>query len=123
MPLPPAAWRPTLAPWCSSFVNYCISKSGLVGTNSKLARSWAEWGVDSERRPGSIVVVERGSPPQGHVGFFVGMDDGRIRLLGGNQGDQVGIAQLRSPPCVVAVRWPAAAALAEPTGGEGFLAG
>jgi uncharacterized protein (TIGR02594 family) len=109
-------------PWCSSFVNYCITKSGLVGTNSKLARSWAEWGVDNERQPGSVVVVERGSPPQGHVGFFVGMDDSRIRLLGGNQGDQVGIASYDAAR-VVAVRWPAVAALAEPAGGEGILAG
>ncbi|MGH6921371.1 MAG: TIGR02594 family protein [Geminicoccaceae bacterium] len=109
-------------PWCSSFVNYCITKSGLVGTNSKLARSWAQWGADSERRPGSIVVLERGRPPHGHVGFFVGRDDDRIRLLGGNQGDRVSIASYEAAR-VIAVRWPVAGALAEPAGGEAVLAG
>jgi uncharacterized protein (TIGR02594 family) len=114
--------EPDSVPWCSSFVNYCITKSGLQGTNSKQARSWAQWGVASDRRPGSIAVLERGNPPQGHVGFFVGPDDSRIRLLGGNQGDKVSIASYEAGR-VIAVRWPAAAALAAPAAGGAALAG
>jgi uncharacterized protein (TIGR02594 family) len=80
-------------PWCSSFVNFCVEKAGLQGTKSKSARSWLRWGVEApDFVPGCIVVLKRGSPPQGHVGFYVGQEEGFIRLLGGNQGNQVGIA-------------------------------
>lgn len=79
-------------PWCSSFVNFCVQKAGVQGTRSKAARSWIEWGRPSEFVPGAIVVLKRGAPPKGHVGFFVGADNGRIQLLGGNQADRVSIA-------------------------------
>jgi uncharacterized protein (TIGR02594 family) len=80
-------------PWCSSFVNFCVEQAGLQGTKSKSARSWLRWGVEApEFVPGCIVVLKRGSPPQGHVGFYVGQDEGFIRLLGGNQGDKVDVA-------------------------------
>lgn len=79
--------------WCSSFVNFCVEGAGLRGTDSKLARSWLDWGVEApEFVPGCIVVLKRGSPPKGHVGFYVGREGGRIQLLGGNQGDKVSIA-------------------------------
>lgn len=84
---------PDSVPWCSSFVNFCVRKAGLQGTDSKRARSWMEWGRDAgEFTSGCIVVLKRGAPPQGHVGFFVGTEGGRIRLLGGNQSNRVGIA-------------------------------
>jgi len=38
------------------------------------------------------VVLQRGAAPKGHVGFCVGMENGRVKLLGGNQGDRVGTA-------------------------------
>jgi uncharacterized protein (TIGR02594 family) len=80
-------------PWCSSFVNFCVTQAGFIGTNSKSARSWLEWGVEAEDfLPGCVVVLNRGEPPKGHVGFYVGRESGRIRLLGGNQGDKVSIA-------------------------------
>jgi uncharacterized protein (TIGR02594 family) len=89
--------QPDEVPWCSAFVNFCITKAGLTGTNSALARSWATWGVDSSTLvPGCIVVLSRGEPPHAHVGFFAGMDGGHIRLLGGNQGDAVSIVSFDS---------------------------
>lgn len=97
-------------PWCSSFVNYCITKSGLKGTDSKRARSWLQWGAPSQLRPGCIVVLERGDPEKGHVGFFAGMDGDRIRLLGGNQSDKVGLASFEADR-VIGVRWPTNVAL------------
>jgi uncharacterized protein (TIGR02594 family) len=94
-------------PWCSSFVNFCITEAGLRGTSSRLARSWATWGVDAGALvPGCVVVLKRGDPPKGHVGFFVGMDGRRVRLLGGNQGDKVSIASFDADR-VVARRLPA----------------
>lgn len=80
-------------PWCSSFVNFCVKAAGGKGTNSKAARSWMTWGKDAGGfTEGCIVVLQRGAAPKGHVGFFVGFDGDRIRLLGGNQGDKVSIA-------------------------------
>lgn len=80
-------------PWCSSFVNFCVEAAGVRGTRSKAARSWLRWGVDAgDFVPGCVVVLKRGEPPQGHVGFYVGTEGGRIRVLGGNQGDRVSIA-------------------------------
>ena len=101
--------QPDHVHWCSSFVNFCITHAGLTGTNSALARSWATWGVETPSLvPGCIVVLKRGEPPSGHVGFFVGMDAGRVRLLGGNQGDAVSIASFEANR-VIAKRLPASA--------------
>jgi uncharacterized protein (TIGR02594 family) len=79
--------------WCSSFVNFCMERGGVAGTHSKSARSWLGWGrAASEPAPGAVVVLSRGDPPKGHVGFYVGTEGGRVRLLGGNQGNAVSIA-------------------------------
>lgn len=80
-------------PWCSSFVNFCITTAGLQGTGSKLARSWMTWGRDASAFvPGCIVVFQRGAAPKGHVGFCIGATGGTVTLLGGNQGNAVSIA-------------------------------
>lgn len=80
------------AAWCSSFLNWVFCKSGYLGTNSALARSWLEWGVEL-REPcvGCVVVLERESADgwQGHVGFFLRIEDDQIFLFGGNQLDEV----------------------------------
>lgn len=84
---------PDSVAWCSSFVNFCVEKAGLQGTKSKAARSWLDWGIEADDFvPGCIVVLKRGQPPSGHVGFYVGRESGRIVLLGGNHSDKVGIA-------------------------------
>lgn len=81
--------------WCSSFVNYCVEQAGLVGTNSKWARSWhdAGWGRDVTATPmeGDIVVWRRhgAGDEGGHVAFFLDQADGAIRVLGGNQSNSV----------------------------------
>ena len=91
--------QPDSTPWCSAFVNFCVTKTGVQGTNSALAQSWLRWGEDAgDFTPGCIVVLARGSAGQGHVGFFVGNDaDGSIRLLGGNQSNMVNITTFRNP--------------------------
>lgn len=78
--------------WCSSFVNWCIERAGLEGTDSAMARSWLQWGrAISIPQPGAIVVLSRGNPPSGHVGFFVSETSTHLRMLGGNQSDAVNI--------------------------------
>ena len=85
--------RPESVHWCSSFVNFCVEKSGRAGTDSALARSWLNWGKDAgDWVPGCIVVLTRGRPPKGHVGFLAGRDGDHVLLLGGNQGDAVNMS-------------------------------
>lgn len=87
---------PAVTAWCAAFVNATLKQSGQEGTGALNARSFLDWGqgVDQPQR-GDVAVFSRGDPNgwQGHVGFFDGYnDDGSIRVLGGNQGDQVSIA-------------------------------
>lgn len=86
-------------PWCSSFVNWVIRQSGRNGTNSAAAKSWLNWGSEvTNPTPGVIVVIKKktpgvthatGSPSGFHVGFFVSLSSTHVRLLGGNQFNQV----------------------------------
>ena len=87
---------PAVTAWCAAYVNASLEQAGIEGTGRLNARSFMEWGegTDSPSR-GDIAVFSRGDPNgwQGHVGFFDGYgDDGRIRVLGGNQGDAVSLA-------------------------------
>ncbi len=86
-------------PWCSSFVNWVLIQSGRRGTNSAAAKSWLQWGRQSEEPSlGDIVVIQKktpgvtqatGSPSGFHVGFLVSKTSASIRILGGNQSDSV----------------------------------
>lgn len=84
-------------PWCSGFVNWCVEKSGLAGTNSAAASSWLGWGraIQTARR-GCITVLSRKGGA--HVGFYAGQSEltyggaRGIQLLGGNQSNQVCVA-------------------------------
>jgi uncharacterized protein (TIGR02594 family) len=100
--------------WCSAFVNWCLLKAGLRGTNNAAARSWLAYGQALRTpRPGCIVILWRESPSswKGHVGFFEGFDVGnRVRLLGGNQGggvdwDEVCVANFPQER-ILGYRWP-----------------
>ena len=88
-------------PWCSSFVNWVVTRSGLDGTNSARARSWLGWGREIDIPAyGCIVVLWRKSKysSKGHVGFFVGFNEDKTRvfLLGGNQSDKVKVSSYPS---------------------------
>lgn len=75
--------------WCSAFVNWCVERSGFEGTDSAWARSWLNWGqrITTPRR-GCIVVFSRGTV-SGHVAFFERQTATTVRVLGGNQQDEV----------------------------------
>lgn len=93
--------------WCSSFVNWCIVTAGKKGTNLANARSWLNWG-EPLKTPvlGCVVVFSRGTnPAQGHVGFYAGETDGFIRVLGGNQGNEVKISNYAKGN-LLGYRWP-----------------
>jgi uncharacterized protein (TIGR02594 family) len=116
--------QPDSVPWCSAFVNFCVTQSDNKGTDSALARSWLNWGVESDDLvPGCIMVIERGSPPKGHVGYFVGRDaNGTIQLLGGNQSNAVNISSFPNARALGKRILPAAN-VAGSTGASGALTG
>lgn len=79
--------------WCSAFANWCVERSGYEGTDSAWARSWLKWGKRLVKpRRGCVAVLTRGTD-SGHVGFWVGETKTTVRLLGGNQGDEVCISE------------------------------
>lgn len=86
-------------PWCSSFVNWVMQQSRRTGTNSAAAKSWLDWGEPVTMPTlGVVVVIKKktpgmtqatGSTSGFHVGFYVSSSATHVRILGGNQGDQV----------------------------------
>jgi uncharacterized protein (TIGR02594 family) len=104
-------------PWCSSFVNWVMVQAGYRGTNNALARSWLEWGMGlSTPRVGAVTVIKKkgassdvatGSSTGFHVGFYISATPATLRLLGGNQGDQVKYSNFfLSAYDVRGYRWP-----------------
>jgi len=89
-------------PWCSSFVNWVMTKAGYKGTNCALAKNWLNWGTAlTDPREGAITVIKKkkagsdratGSATGYHVAFFLSSRPGYIKLLGGNQHDQVRVS-------------------------------
>jgi uncharacterized protein (TIGR02594 family) len=105
--LGPATQNHDEVAWCSAFVNWCVRRAGLHGTDSPVARSWLKWGraLDTPR-PGAVTVVERGLEPwQGHVALFVRASPGFVYLLGGNQRNRVSVQRFAAG-VVLGLRWP-----------------
>jgi uncharacterized protein (TIGR02594 family) len=95
-------------PWNSQFVNWVMMNAGYTGTHSGLARSWLNWGVQSEEKLGAIVVLARpdNNPARGTVGFFVGTDkDNNLIILGGSIYQQVTTTTLPRS-LLLGFRWP-----------------
>ncbi len=90
-------------PWCSAFVHYIAWLWDLPRSDSLAARSWLTVGTPiglTEAIAGyDVVILSRGPHPApanvlkapGHVGFFaLALEwSGNVRILGGNQRDQV----------------------------------
>lgn len=78
--------------WCSSFVNWCVERSGFEGTDSAWARGWLNWGKKPTKpRRGCIAVFKR-EANSGHVAFYVGETATHVKVLGGNQSNAVNIS-------------------------------
>lgn len=93
-------------PWCAAFVGSCLKEASLPNTGSLMARSYLEYGSKLEApKVGAIAIFKRGAPPSGHVAFVTGWEGGKIRVLGGNQGDKVCEASYRESD-VLGYRWP-----------------
>src|SRR5574343_1633001 len=81
--------------WCADYVNWCIWRTGRVGTGSRMAKSFLNWGVpatEADIPSGNVVAVfHRGKAgaSTGHVGIVDSFDGRTFMLLGGNQSDSV----------------------------------
>ena len=93
-------------PWCAAFMNYVAWLLRIPRSKSLRARSWLLVGDPIELKdavPGfDVVILKRGGPNQpgpqvikakGHVGWFAGIDDTYVLILGGNQSDSVSITR------------------------------
>jgi uncharacterized protein (TIGR02594 family) len=104
--------------WCSSFVNWCMKKAGVKGTNSAAAKDWLDWGTPlSAPQVGCVCVIKQkgkkksdqstGTTSGYHVGLWMKTENGRVFLLGGNQGDQVKISSFGLGSYeICGYRWP-----------------
>lgn len=86
-------------PWCSSFVNWCITMANGKGTNSAMARSWLSWGSKIKTPvAGDLVIFSRGNNLNaGHVGFLASKPNALlpfVYVLGGNQHDEVCVSKM-----------------------------
>lgn len=86
--------QPDETAWCAAFVGACLERAGITSTRSLAARSYLDWGIQTDAPGiGAIVVLSRGSDPAlGHVGFLAGMSATHLFLLGGNQSNAVTVA-------------------------------
>lgn len=94
--------------WCAAFTNSMLKRAGLVGTRSLAARSFETYGKKLDQpKVGAIAVFPRGNPKgwQGHVGIVAEVGDATVKILGGNQKDQVCIATYPKNRAL-AWRWP-----------------
>ena len=85
-------------PWCGSFVNWVMKKSGYKQTVSHpyRAKSWKNFGKKAKKPIyGAIAVKSRRGG--GHVAFVIGQSqDGKyLYVLGGNQSDAVNIKKYK----------------------------
>ena len=81
--------------WCSLALNYYAKKCGYEYTGKLDARSWLKMPIMILKPSlGDIVVFWRESPSswRGHVGLFIAQDMNIVYVLGGNQGNQIGIS-------------------------------
>ncbi|QIW87862.1 baseplate hub subunit and tail lysozyme [Agrobacterium phage OLIVR5] len=97
-------------PWCSSFVAWCLKKSGqsIQGANA-MARSWEKAQcmekLDTPIR-GCIAVFSRPpNPNSGHVGFVDAIQGGSIVMVHGNTQDSVARSG-KSAQRLVGFFWP-----------------
>jgi uncharacterized protein (TIGR02594 family) len=98
-------------PWCGAFVAWAMQQAGVAYGRARAAaaRSWLEFGEPMDKPElGAIAVFWRGRKDgtAGHVGFYAGeTEDGRILVLGGNQGNAVSIAAYPRER-LLGYRWP-----------------
>lgn len=101
--------------WCAVFLNRILMACQIpvAGSGYDLlrAKSFATWGQGvGASVVGAVLVFQR--PEGGHVGLYVGERPDAYRVLGGNQGNAVGVTWIAKDR-LVAARWPGGMAVPE----------
>lgn len=80
-------------PWCSAFVNWCLSQVRIQGTGLLTAKSYLNWSEEIvEPELGCVAVYDRGRHSwQGHVNFFLSKKYSYNIGIGGNTNNSVNI--------------------------------
>jgi uncharacterized protein (TIGR02594 family) len=70
--------------WSSSFVEWTFNQAGIRGPKNPDPVSWTNWGrqIDKPETGCVVILIIRRAK---HVGFYVGVEKEKIRILGGNQ--------------------------------------
>lgn len=98
-------------PWCAAFVGSCLEEVGIQSTRTGWALDYAKYGQKLDYPVQGAIAYKRrvnsaGKVIGGHVAFVAGQDEmGRIMLLGGNQGNKVGIDPFGISG-ILGYRWP-----------------
>lgn len=102
-------------PWCKMFVEYCLAKNNLHGTDTLWALDSAKIGTKlSGPTLGAIACKKRVGG--GHTFIIAGKDkNGKLVAVGGNQGDRVSRATFNISE-IVSYNWPNGYLLPEKTG-------
>ena len=89
--------NPSRTPWCGAFAGAVVKRSGKTPPKGFMkATSWRSWGKGvslKQARKGDVVLVRTSYGH--HVGFYAGMDGNRVKILGGNQSNQVRVSSYR----------------------------
>lgn len=116
-----AIYRHDAQAWCalavSSWLRMALEADAIEDWRDRLpagvaclrARAYERWGIAGPLIPGAIVVLERSDGGR-HMGLLWHREPGRLRIYGGNQGNQVQISGW-DPKAITATRWPAWAPL------------
>ncbi len=98
-------------PWCAAFVGSCLEECEIRSTRSGWALDYAKFGQKLDfPAVGAIAYKKRvnsaGKIIGGHVAFVAGKNSkGQLMLLGGNQGNKVGIDPFAQSG-ILGYRWP-----------------
>ncbi|MBX9884206.1 MAG: TIGR02594 family protein [Novosphingobium sp.] len=101
--------------WCAAMVGGVLIESGFTSTRKANARSYLTYGVKlAKPRFGCIGVFERGAnQSQGHVAFYIDSIGTAAYMLGGNQGNKVGLKPYELDD-LIEWRWPASTDFVDP---------
>jgi uncharacterized protein (TIGR02594 family) len=98
-------------PWCAAFVGSCLEEVGITSTRTGWALDYAKWGQKLDYPAVGAIAYKRrtnsaGKVIGGHVAFVAGANKAdRVMLLGGNQGNKVGIDPFVAGG-IMGYRWP-----------------
>lgn len=101
--------RGHITAWCAAFVNWCLIQAGAPHLGCARAAAWLNFGTPVAAPVYGCITVLKPSrstgSTSGHVCFFVENVGDKVRVLGGNQNDKIGIDSYAASR-VLGYRWP-----------------